>query len=350
MKWEASAPSNIALIKYMGKKNPSIEASFDPDLTASYEAFLDKKNPLPSLKKGNLPLNDSLSFTLSHLITKVEISINEITKKKQDEWHPLNKRNFQVQLNASSQKRFLNFFKLLKEFFHIEGFYRIRSGNNFPHSAGLASSASSFAALTLATYKLAKSTSFLNKDFPLSFLAQLSRLGSGSSCRSFFSPWSLWRGNTVQSVKLPWDKLIHQVIVVEKTTKKISSSEAHKKVLSSPLFKGRPERASIRLSQLLKALNEKKWETCYPIVWEEFSDMHRLFETSSPPFSYKTPAVKEALMYLSNHWDKKGDGPLVTMDAGSSIHLLYRQDQNTLIKHIKREFSHLKVLSSKYPV
>lgn len=347
MKWEASAPSNIALIKYMGKKNSSTEKLLTSEFNSFPEALSDKNLHLFNLTKRNLPLNDSLSFTLNHFVTKVEILSEGMIKKRQDEWRPLNENGFQVKLDCSAQKRFLDFFRFLKEVFHIKGFYKIRSGNNFPHSAGLASSASSFAALTLATYKLAKSTCFSEKDLTLSFLAQLSRLGSGSSCRSFFSPWSLWRGHTVQPIKFPWSHLIHQVIVVKKAVKKISSSEAHKKVLSSPLFEGRPERASIRFSQLLKALNEKKWEKCYSIVWEEFCDMHQLFETSSPPFSYKTSAVKEVLKYLSDQWKSERDGPLVTMDAGSAIHLLYRPDQKSLIKQIEKKFSHLQILFSK---
>ena len=317
MKWEAFAPANIALIKYMGKKTSFPKDPPFPNSDPLYETFLEANSPLSILTKTNLPLNDSLSFTLNHCITKVEILSHRMTKQKQvDEWHPLNENGFHVKLSRFSQKRFLNFFQFLKQVFHIQGFYRIRSGNNFPHSAGIASSASSFAALTLASYQLAKSHSFFKKNVSLSSLSQLSRLGSGSSCRSFFSPWSIWRGNKARLIAVPWNHLIHQVIIIEPSIKNISSSEAHQKVLSSPLFKKRPERASARLSRLLKAFKDKSWEACHSIVWEEFCDMHQLFETSSPPFSYQTPAVREALQYLLDQWNKKQDGPLVTMDAG----------------------------------
>ena len=198
MKWEASAPSNIALIKYMGKRKDSNEELPFPDLNSFYETLLEKNPDFPHLMKRNLPLNASLSFTLNHLITKVEILSSGMTKKKQDdEWYPINENGFHVKLNHFSQKRFLDFFKFLKKVFHIKGFYRIQSGNNFPHSIGLASSASSFAALTLATYKLAKNNSFFKKDLSISSLSQLSRLGSGSSCRSFF-PLGLF-GEVTQS-------------------------------------------------------------------------------------------------------------------------------------------------------
>lgn len=341
MKWESSAPANLALIKYMGKKEVSSESLPSIGLNSFLKDFLKGQNS--SLMKRNRPLNSSLSFTLDHFVTKVEISEKE--NSRQDEWVPLGKNTLEI----PGQKRFLNFFQFLKQVFHIKGFFKVQSGNNFPQSAGLASSASSFAALTLATFHLAKDRSpeaSLIEDIPLNFLANLSRLGSGSSCRSFFSPWSLWKGEEVLSVQFPWRDLIHQVIVVEKGQKKVSSSEAHKRVLSSPLFKGRPERAEKRLARLCEALNLKQWGECYNILWEEFSDMHQLFETSFSSFSYRTDAVKKVLKVFENHWIQEGDGPLVTMDAGSSVHLLYRWDQKNLMKEMKKKFSHFLVLSS----
>ena len=158
MKWTASAPSNLALIKYMGKK--------------------------PVAVGQNRSLNSSLSFTLNHFMTKVEIE-----EASSDGWSPLEKKDvFYTHLPLPAQKRFLDFFQQLKEYFSIPGCYRIRSGNNFPLSAGAASSASSFAALTQATYKLAQEKTELQKKLSVEELAQISRSGSGSSCRSFFFP------------------------------------------------------------------------------------------------------------------------------------------------------------------
>ena len=341
MKWVSSAPANLALIKYMGKKEVSSENLPSIGLDTFLKDFLKGKNS--SLIKRNWPLNSSLSFTLDHFVTEVEISEKE--NSSQDEWKPLGKNTLEI----PGQKRFLNFFKFLKKVFRIKGFYTVRSGGNFPQSAGLASSASSFAALTLATFRLAKDCSPLSsliEGIPLSSLAALSRLGSGSSCRSFFSPWSLWRGEEVLSVQFPWRDLMHQVIIVERGKKKVSSSEAHGRVLSSPLFKDRPERVEQRLVQLCEALNLKQWGECYNILWEEFLDMHRLFETSSPAFSYRTDAVKKVLKVLESYWTQESDGPLVTMDAGSSVHLLYRRDQKTLMKEMEKKFSHFLILSS----
>ena len=309
MKWTASAPSNLALIKYMGKK--------------------------PAGAGKNIPLNSSLSFTLNHFMTKVEIE-----EAPSDSWCPLKKGDsFYTDLPLPARKRFLDFFQQLKKYFSIPGSYRIYSGNNFPLSAGAASSASSFAALTRATYKLAQDQTPLQKKLSTEELAQISRSGSGSSCRSFFSPWALWTDKSVQPLKFPFENFIHQMVVTDSSDKKISSRKAHKLVESSSHFKDRHQRADMRLEKLCSALRSGDWHRCFVLVREEFLDMHHLFETSTSPFSYQTEGSKQVLKTVESFWEQKGDGPLVTMDAGSSVHLLYRMDQKELVNEVSSVLS-----------
>src|SRR5262245_57856701 len=116
MRVEASAPSNIALIKYMGKEPGS----------------------------GNRPANASLSYTLEHLRSFVVIEPAD-----KNEWRPL--PGFEpLQLSETGLKKFLGHLERLKAHWKIPGHHRVLSANNFPADCGLASSASSFAALTLA--------------------------------------------------------------------------------------------------------------------------------------------------------------------------------------------------------
>jgi diphosphomevalonate decarboxylase len=75
------------------------------------------------------------------------------------------------------------------------------------------------------------------------------------------------------------------------------------------------------------------------IVWDEFIDMHRLFETSQPAFSYMTDASKKVLEDCQGMWNKWQDGPLVTMDAGANVHMLFRNDQK---KHFENYREHFK--------
>jgi diphosphomevalonate decarboxylase len=121
--------------------------------------------------------------------------------------------------------------------------------------------------------------------------------------------------------------LYHQVVVVESSKKKVSSSEAHRRVVSSPLFNGRIARAEMRLADLIYAFEHRDWRKAYETVWAEFWDMHSLFETCPEPFTYMTSESIAALDILRGEVWKSGDGPLITMDAGANIHLLWRPEQ-----------------------
>ena len=307
MEWFAQAPANIALIKYMGKQNV----------------------------EKNLPDNPSLSYTLPHLLSSVMLELMTTTH---DVWEPLDTPGALIfDLPLASQQRYLKYLAALKAHFNFTGGFILRSSNNFPYGSGLASSASSFAALTkCAVQALCDLT---NVQLP-SILEQanLSRIGSGSSCRSFFPFWVLWDGDIVQSVELPYKDLMHQVILISHEVKKISSSQAHQLVKTSYLYAERSHRASGNLKLLLQALSIQDWHGAFTIVWQEFHDMHNLFTTSAEPFNYITPQSQEILDLMYNFWEKNGDGPLVTMDAGPNIHLLYRHDQMELAQRIKCDY------------
>lgn len=307
MHWLAQAPANIALIKYMGKKD----------------------------EHSNLPDNSSLSYTLNNLLSTV--TLEPITTAK-DIWEPLNIPGAaDFHLAEQGQKRFLNHLQRIKNYFGYEGGFLVQSSNNFPHSSGLASSASSFAALTkCATRALSELT---GTDLPSTAeQARLSRQGSGSSCRSFYTPWALWRGDEVNAIELPYMQLHHQVVVISGEEKEVSSSEAHKRVKNSPSYSSRPQRAEDNLKSLLNVLRAKEWQAAYQICWREFQDMHQLFATSPQPFHYMTDRCHELLKILQHFWEQKGDGPLITMDAGPNIHLLYREDQYDLSQEIKQNY------------
>lgn len=306
MQWLSQAPSNIALIKYMGKKD----------------------------ELNNVPDNPSLSYTLNNLISSVVL---ETTNGKRDFWEPLDTPGAGTfDLSLAAQKRFLDHFARLKEHFNYNGAFIVRSTNNFPHSSGLASSASSFAALTkCAILALCELT---HKPIPsLDVQAQLSRLGSGSSCRSFFSPWALWQENTVEAIDLPYKNLEHQVIIISHDEKKISSKEAHRRVKTSSQYSTRTQRANENLKVLLVALEAQDWQSAYQICWREFQDMHQLFLSCTDPFTYMTEQTNQILHTLQDLWQREGDGPIVTMDAGPNIHLLYRPDQADIALQFKHD-------------
>lgn len=297
---EAKAPSNIALIKYMGKTESS----------------------------GNRPANASLSLTLTALESFVEIRPSAAWS-----WRPLAREGFFApELSEAGRARFVAHAERVAKALGRESLRgEIRSANNFPPDCGLASSASSFAALSLAVAKACG----VDVDSPAE-RAQLSRLsqqGSGSSCRSLYSPWAIWRDEGAEAVAgLPTlAQLEHVVFVVSGERKSVSSSEAHRRVVTSELFQGRVERAARRLEQLLAALEDASedvaaWNQAAELVWAESWDMHALFETARPAFGYFVPGSVLVLREL-RQWES-ARRPLVTMDAGPNVHAVFWREAN----------------------
>lgn len=307
MQWFAQAPSNIALIKYMGKTDA----------------------------KNNIPYNASLSYTLNKLTSNVAL---EDHPGKHDIWESLNTPGLPpFSLKPEAQTRYLAHLAYLKEVFNYQGAFIVRSNNNFPMGSGIASSASSFAALTrCAVRALSELTGQALPDTETQ--AKLSQKGSGSSCRSFFEPWALWSENEIKAlIDLPYNDLYHQVIIVSHEEKSIPSTKAHSLVETSPFFEGRGDRAKQNLTQLIKAFHAKDWRMAYEICLREFLDMHQMFKTATPSFEYMTDASNELIRLIQRDWEHYGDGPIVTMDAGPNIHLIYQNSQREMANRFKSD-------------
>ena len=196
----------------------------------------------------------------------------------------------------------------------------------------------------MATYQAAKDLKGV--DLNVADLSKLSRKGSGSSCRSFIVHGPFGRMRGVQTLDLPLNNLHHQVVIVASERKAISSSQAHKMVTNSLLFEGRVNRAETRLNHLINAFENNNWMTAYQLCWEEFWDMHALFETSRPHFGYMQMGTLAILNKVQQFWQRHNDGPLVTMDAGANIHLLYRDDQVEMAKNLGSDMAPYRVVSS----
>jgi diphosphomevalonate decarboxylase len=317
IKYEASAPSNIALIKYMGKTDASSQR----------------------------PTNSSLSYTLNQL--KSFVRVTHDPSLTQDTWAPLAGDFSPFEMSEHGRNRFIKHFQNIKKKWGITDFFLIESANNFPSDCGLASSASSFAALTKAASG-AFNLIHEKPDITEIELSDWSRQGSGSSCRSFFGPFSLWYPDGVRPLEFQMGPWVHQVVVVDDHIKEVSSSEAHKRVISSPLFGDRPVRAERRLAELISALKQNDWGQICQICWSEFWDMHALFETSSPRFGYMNAGTMEVLDASKAIWKAQNDGPLVTMDAGANVHFLWREDQSALAKELEAILS--KKLQNKFKI
>ena len=313
MLFEAQAPANLAFIKYMGKASDRV----------------------------NTPFHPSLSWTLNHLMSAVQLELRK--KQKTDIYLPFKDPKqgdltgqksilFQGHISVYAQNRFLKHLEYLKSQFGLKQTFIVRSQNNFPSDAGLASSASSFAALTKAFAKALKALT--GQQLTPTQCACLSRRGSGSSCRSFFSGCLWLPDGRIFPITFP-QNWVHTVILVSQEKKAVSSSKAHKMVLTSPLYKKRPQRARRRLLDFMLQLKYKDWRGLYRVAQAEFRDMMDLFHTSSPSFSYLTANTITVLNIVNRLWQNNKDGPLVTMDAGPHVHLIWREDQRHLMSQIK---------------
>ena len=293
--WTASRPANIALIKYMGKQH------------------------------GQHAINPSLSYTLDHYQTTVTLRLAKTDAFVQP-----------CQWPDQAQKRFINHLQYLKKSLGISTCFNITSDNNFDSDCGLASSASSFAALTDCFFK------YIDDDYPhlstdIHSIAYMSSQGSGSSCRSFFSPWSIWNDKRVEAIDLPYQDLTHILLLIDGQPKDVSSSEAHSRIKTSLLFESRANRAQRRLDDLIQAFRRQHWQDAREIVWAEFWDMHGLFHTARPPFSYFKANTTQCLHYLMESFFHDPDGPLVTMDAGCNIHLLFKQKDDSYLEQYRSQ-------------
>jgi diphosphomevalonate decarboxylase len=231
----------------------------------------------------------------------------------------------------------------------LRGF--LRTANTFPASSGIASSASSFAAVTLAVAAgcaedLRQFERHWEEDLSLRIgLAQISRQGSGSSCRSFFGPWVEWSPKAISVVnaeKMP--PIAHFVILVKTQPKKVSSSEAHLAVQTSPLWEGRVERAEQRVIRVEAALQAGDLKALSQLSWAESWEMHSLFHTCAEPFTYWEPGTIEGLHFLAGFL-KEEFPPLVTLDAGPNLHVMVRwEDRELWRSRLAQFFSTRKIL------
>jgi diphosphomevalonate decarboxylase len=290
---------------------------------------------------GNVAFNPSLSYTLPHLKTTVAVSS---AATGPDAWEFLaDAGSVPMRLSREGEGRFLAYVRKVCDLWGHRPGVLVRSANNFPADAGIASSASSFCAATKAL------AAFLRRGETATQLARLSRTGSGSSCRSFFGPWCMWDGDSIHALDFPVGRLMHMVVIVDGGRKSVSSSEAHLRVAGSPRFSGRANRARVRMDRLLPALESADWRTAYEICLEEFEDMHELFHASDPPFRYRTPGSDRIVRDCASLWARERDGPIVTMDAGPNVHLLFRQDQQGLHSKLRERYSKSHPIMSSEP-
>lgn len=289
MKATAVAPANIAFIKYWGRKDA----------------------------EKRLPYNPSISMNLSGCttITTVEFS-SDFGKDNVSE--------------GFDEKRITAHVDRLRNIAGVHLKAKITTKNSFPSSAGIASSASGFAALTVAA-STALGLTLSEKE-----LSALARLGSGSACRSIPDGFVKWDGEFAVSIYPPeyWD-IRDIIVIVSEKTKEISSSQGHDLATSSPFFTERLAAVPGRISRLETALKTKNFPLFGKVIEEDCLDMHRVMQTQNPPLMYWNQETKKIMESVVS-WRKDGLAVYFTIDAGPNIHLICEaKDEQKLASLLK---------------
>jgi len=290
-KCTAVANANIAFIKYWGNHDARLR----------------------------MPLNDSLSMNLDALrtVTTVEFDAN----LKQDE----------IVIGAeaaddNTRARVVEHLGRIRALANTDSYARVMSRNTFPSAAGLASSASAFAALTLGATRAA------GLELTERQLSILARQGSGSAARSIPAGFTEWLAATnVTSTSeqsyarqlLPpdaWD-LRDVIAIVSTDAKKIGSSEGHALAHTSPFLSERISRLPIRYHRVRRELFAKNLTGMGPDIEAEAIELHAIAMTSRPPIFYWAPGTVR-VMDAVRDWRSQGLGAYYTLDAGPNVHII----------------------------
>lgn len=311
---ECSAPSNIALIKYWGKRDVQI------------------------------PQNPSLSFTLSESVTKTKIS-----------WEPGESETsfyFEGKKSEAFETKVLAYRNIWEEKFpFIKNLnLKIESSNTFPHSAGIASSASSMASLSLCFAHIVAKAGELedSEDKFLELASNFARLGSGSACRSLYggiATWGKWRDGTsdlhaskVTDLPESWNNWGDAILLISSKEKPVSSRQGHALMEGHPYSETRYKEAKRRISILHDVMKEEnKMEFC-EIVEREALELHGLMMNSTPSFILMKPESLTIIEKVRAFRNKTKLPVCFTLDAGPNIHLLYPlEDKEAVHNFIKAE-------------
>lgn len=305
---EAFAPSNIALCKYWGKRDAEL----------------------------NLPINASLSVSLAHLGTRTRLV--HATDGRDRVW--LNGAE-QAADSAFSQK-LLAFVDLFRAGHALP--VHVHTQNNIPTAAGLASSASGFAALTLALNE------WLNLELAPAVLSAFARMGSGSACRSLFEGFVQWEdgirddGMDSHGVRLEasWPELRIGLVKVATGEKAVDSRAGMKRTIETAhLYQSWPLQAAADLTRLHQAIGEKDFALLGQTAEQNALSMHATMIASWPPLLYWTPDSVAAMQQV---WQLREQGLALyfTMDAGPNLKLLFEAGDQA---QVEQAFAGLEVVA-----
>jgi len=309
-----SSPSNIALVKYWGKR------------------------------ENQIPANPSISFTLAACMTKTSVEYKKKIRKDDEfsfdlffEDQP--KEEFKPKIKTFL-KRIEKYLPFLKEYHLV-----IKTSNTFPHSSGIASSASGMSALALCFMEMERTFSApITDDFFNNKVSFISRLGSGSACRSIEGPLVQWGetssvegSSNLFGVKYPYkvhdifNNFHDTILLVDKGEKQVSSTVGHELMHGHPFALQRFEQAHENLDKLRTILAEGNLNDFIGIVENEALTLHAMMMTSHPYFILMKPNTLSIINEIWKFRQTSNTHVCFTLDAGANVHVLYPENEKDIV-------------------
>lgn len=309
------APSNIALVKYWGKHG------------------------------NQLPANPSLSFTLSQCATQTTLNFKPLSQTSEEVQFEV---IFDGKPSTSFRPKIEQFFQRITTYlpFIKDYQFEICTENSFPHSSGIASSASGMSALALCLMQMEKEINpKMSEDYFYQKASFLARLGSGSAARSVSGPMMIWGEhpkikNTSDQFAINPSFELHPVfqdfqdciLIVDKGEKQVSSSLGHDLMIGHLYAKARYDQAFENLDLLTNILQQGDLDEFVKIVESEALTLHAMMMTSSPYFLLMKPNTLEIIQKIWQYRAQHKSHVCFTLDAGANLHLLYpaKEKENIL--------------------
>jgi diphosphomevalonate decarboxylase len=326
-KW--SAPSNIALVKYWGKKENHSSQNGE--------------------QAKQIPANPSISFTLNNCKTITSLAVTRKTDNSEITFDLF----FEGKPKEDFKPKILKFFQRIEQYcpYIKEYHFVIDTENTFPHSSGIASSASGMAAIAMNVMSLEKEiNSTMTDDYFHQKASFLARLGSGSACRSVKGEVVIWgkhteTENSSDLFGVPFENLHANfknyqdtILLVDKGEKQVSSTVGHDLMNGHPFAEQRFEQAQTNLSKLKTILSSGDIEEFIKIVESEALTLHAMMMASMPYFILMKPNTLEIINKIWSFRNATQVPVCFTLDAGANVHVLYPENvKDKVLQFINNE-------------
>lgn len=341
--YRVASPSNIALVKYWGKLPEHQQVAANSSLSMTLSGC-------QALTECRLLLGGAA--TSDHQVTLAGQQVSRDSKAGLKIFRHLDRMAALAGKERAEARSLAPTDRPVAAPRGWQGCFHVASHNTFPTSAGIASSAAGLSALTVAAAAAMVGTAdwqqLAEQGFSKARLADLARIGSGSAGRSMFGGFVKWWSGEAhldqgQKIDQLWPQshwqLCDTIAVLSNKEKAVSSTDAHREVWTSPLFKLRLASLPQTLNTIESALAHRDIAALGEAVEQEAVNMHSVSMTAERPITFPS-AQSFALMAALKTWRlKTGLRAYFTLDAGENVHIIHEADQRDALRQQLEQFA-----------